>query len=320
MNRRELTRRIKEEGFSLGFCKVGVAKAEALTEEGQRLKEWLARGYHGTMDWMARNVERRVDPCSVMPGAKSVIVLAMNYYTDVAHSHDPGVGKVSRYAWGDDYHDVVGERMERLRDFVRLILPSSQSKIYVDTGPILEKAWAARAGVGWIGKHTNVITRDYGSWIFIGELLVDHELEYDEPIADYCGTCTLCIDACPTNAIVEPYVVDSNLCISYLTIEYRGPDIPEDLASRSDQWVYGCDICQDVCPWNVRFAQRTSEMRFLPRTVNVKPPLKELASMSKEEFAERYRDSAMKRAKHEGLVRNARAVGQLTAIDERNID
>ena len=310
MNKTDLTRTIKDKGFSLGFCKVGVARADALTEEGQRVQEWLGRGYHGTMDWMSQNVERRLDPRRVMPGVKSVVVIAMNYYTDVQHVDDSGVGKISRYAWGDDYHDVVRERLEQLRELVCSILPSAQVKIYVDTGPVLEKAWAVRAGVGWLGKHTNVITRDYGSWIFIGELLLDQELEYDEPITDYCGTCTRCIEACPTNAIVEPYVLDSSLCISYLTIEYRGPEIPEDLASRSNQWVYGCDICQDVCPWNVRFSQMTAEPRFSPRSVNVAPSLEQLSSMTKGEFAERYRKSAMKRAKHEGLVRNARDVNR----------
>lgn len=308
MNRIDLTRTIKEKGFSLGFCKVGFARAEALTEEGQQLQEWLARGYHGTMDWMARNVEWRSDPCKVMPEAKSVVVVGMNYYTDVEHVDEPGVGKISRYAWGEDYHDVVKEPLEELREFVCSLLPAAQAKVYVDTGPILEKAWAVRAGVGWLGKHTNVITRDYGSWIFIGELLLDQELEYDVPIADYCGSCTRCIEACPTNAIVEPYVLDSNLCISYLTIEYRGAEIPENLVSRSQRWVYGCDICQDVCPWNVRFARNAVEPRFSPRSVNMAPLLDELPSLTEREFIERYRKSAMKRVKLQGLVRNAKAI------------
>ncbi len=315
MNTADLTRAVKEKGFSLGFCKVGVARADSLAEEGHRLREWLARGYHGTMEWMARNFDRRVDPRAIMPSARSVVVVAMNYYADVSRTDKPGIGKVSRYAWGDDYHDLVKVRLIRLKDFIRSALPSATAKVYVDTGPILEKAWAVRAGVGWLGKHTNILTRDYGSWIFIGELLLDCELEYDEPIADYCGTCTLCIEACPTDAIVEPYVLDSNLCISYLTIEYRGAEIPEGLADRFDQWVYGCDICQDVCPWNVRFAQKTKEPGFFPRQMNVAPSLEELAAMKTDEYAERYQASAMKRAKCEGIVRNAKAVARKSEGD-----
>ena len=310
MNVRDVTRSVKEEGLSVGFCKVGVARAESLTEEGLRLQEWLARGYHGTMDWMARNAERRADPRTVLPGAKSVIVAAMNYYTDVRHVDRPDTGKISRYAWGEDYHEVVRERLERLKRHVRSLLPDARVKLYVDTGPVLEKAWAVRAGIGWLGKHTNVITRDCGSWIFLGELILDHELEYDAPIADYCGSCNLCIEACPTGAIVQPYVLDSNRCISYLTVEYRGETIPEDLASKSERWVYGCDICQDVCPWNVKFSQPTAESRFQPRSGNVAPLLEELASMSREAYEKQYRKSAMKRAKYEGLVRNARAVSR----------
>lgn len=313
MNARDVTRSVKEEGLSVGFCKVGVARVESLTGEGLRLREWLARGYHGTMDWMARNAERRTDPRTILPGAKSVVVAAMNYYTDVRHVDRPqrGLrpqrGKVSRYAWGDDYHEIVGERLERLKRHVQSLLPDVQVKLYVDTGPVLEKAWAVRAGIGWLGKHTNVITRDCGSWVFLGELIIDQELEYDSPIADYCGSCTSCIDACPTGAIVEPYVLDSNRCISYLTVEYRGETIPEDLASKSERWVYGCDICQDVCPWNVKFSQPTAEHRFQPRSGNVAPLLEELASMSREAYEKQYRKSPMKRAKYEGLVRNARA-------------
>jgi epoxyqueuosine reductase len=300
------TQKIKSKALELGFVKVGVARADELTEEGQRLREWLRRGYHATMAWMAGNVDRRVDPRSVLPNAQSVVCVAMNYYTEVRHSDDPSVGKISRYAWGDDYHIVLTDRLRQLSEYIKELEPTVNVKVYVDTGPVMDKAWAVRAGIGWLGKHTNVITREYGSWVFLGELILDIELEYDQPIADYCGSCTACIEACPTGAILEPYVLDSNKCISYLTIEHRESISPE-LASNFQNWVYGCDICQDVCPWN-RFQQPTAEAAFLPRAYNIAPKLSELAEMSEEEFRERFRKSAVKRTKHQGLVRNARAV------------
>ncbi|HXG37468.1 MAG TPA: tRNA epoxyqueuosine(34) reductase QueG [Bacteroidota bacterium] len=301
-----LSRKIKSKALELGFAKVGIARAEELTEEGKRLREWLHRGYHATMDWMANNVEKRVDPRTILPNAQSVVCVAMNYYTEGQHSDDPAVGKISRYAWGDDYHLVVTERVRQLSDYIRELEPSANAKVYVDTGPVMDKAWAVRAGIGWLGKHTNVITKEYGSWVFLGEVILDVELEYDQPIADFCGSCTACIEACPTGAIVEPYVLDSNRCISYLTIEHREP-FPPELASNLQNWVYGCDICQDVCPWN-RFQQPTTEAAFQPRAHTIAPRLTELAEMSETEFRERFRKSAVKRTKHQGLVRNAKAV------------
>ncbi len=301
-----LTERIKACALDLGFSKVGIARAEAMTEEGVRLAEWLRRGYHGTMEWMTRNFEKRIDPRNIVPNAKSVICVAMNYYTDVKHSDDEGSGRISRYAWGDDYHDVMNERLRLLLDFIRAECPTVNAKLYVDTGPMMDKAWAVRAGIGWLGKHTNVITKEYGSWVFLGEIITDLELQYDEPITDFCGTCRACLDACPTGAIVDEYLLDSNKCISYLTIEHRG-EIPDEVKPRLENWVYGCDICQDVCPWN-RFQKETSERAFNPRKHNVAPKLEELVNLSQEEFSERFRTSAMKRTKREGLERNAKAV------------
>jgi epoxyqueuosine reductase len=297
--------RIKSKARELGFANVGIARAEALTDEGTKLEEWLRRGYHGTMEWMARNSEKRVDPSMILPGVKSVVCVAMNYYTDQPHSTDPTVGKISRYAWGDDYHDLMAERLNRLKDFIVGEVPEARAKIYVDTGPLMDKAWAVRAGIGWLGKHTNVITREIGSWVFLGEILLDIELEYDEPIADHCGSCTACLEACPTGAIVEPYVLDSTRCISYLTIEHRG-EIPDGLKPRFQNWIYGCDICQDVCPWN-RFQRQTSERAFEPRPENVAPRLTELASLTQEKFSQRFRKSPIKRTKLSGLKRNVRA-------------
>jgi epoxyqueuosine reductase len=302
-----LTDKIKARAIELGFDKVGIARAVVLEEEGKLLREWLSRGYQGMMEWMDRNVEKRIDIRSVQPGAKSVVVVALNYYIDACHSDEPNHGKISRYAWGDDYHDVMIPRLEVLLEFIQCEVPGAKGKVYVDTGPVIEKAWAVRAGVGWEGKHTNVISRDFGSWIFLGELILDIGLEYDEPSADHCGTCTRCIDACPTQAITEPYVLNSNLCISYLTIEHKG-EIPESISPQFENWIYGCDICQDVCPWNHKFSKPAQEAAFSPRVDLLKPSLTDFASMTEEQFQERFRGSPMKRAKHSGLMRNVKAI------------
>jgi epoxyqueuosine reductase len=260
------------------------------------------------MRWMARDPELRTDPRKLFTAARSVIVVALNYYTPEKHTDDPATGKVSRYAWGDDYHDVVGEKLRALLAWIQSEVPEAQGKACVDIQPMMDKAWAARAGLGWIGKHTNLITTDYGSWVFIGELLLDLELEYDhEIVEDHCGSCTLCIEACPTDAITEPYVLDSNKCISYATIELRAVELPPAVAENLEGWFYGCDICQDVCPWN-RFEQATSEERFLPREGNVHAELSAVAALTPESYAKRYRGSAMKRAKLGGLQRNARSL------------
>lgn len=299
---------IKERARAEGFNKVGIVSAVPLDEEGRRLKEWLARGYHGTMAWMARGVEKRVSPREIFPEARSVVVVALNYYTSNQHEENTATGKVSRYAWGDDYHDVMTAKLRALLAWIKEEDPQAEGKVCVDIQPVMDKAWAVRAGLGWIGKHSNVITPEYGSWVFIGELLLNLELDYDvERIEDHCGTCTLCIDACPTAAITEPYVVDSNKCISYATIELRAPELPSSIAENLSGWMYGCDICQDVCPWN-RFEQVTDEPRFLPRAGNVNAELRDIVDLSHDAYVERFRGSAMKRAKLSGLQRNARAL------------
>jgi epoxyqueuosine reductase len=296
---------IKERALAEGFHKVGIVRAEPLAAEATRLREWLARGYHGEMSWMARDVEKRLDPRQLFPDARSIVVVALNYYTPHQHQDSSSTGKVSRYAWGDDYHDVLKQKLEALLAWIREQEPAAAGKVCVDIQPTLDKAWAVRAGLGWLGKHTNVITQEYGSWVFIGELLLNLDLEPDVPqLEDHCGTCTLCIDACPTQAITEPYVVDSNKCISYATIELRAPELPEmDL----EGWLYGCDICQDVCPWN-RFQQTTDETSFEPRDGNVNAELDQILGLAPETYAARFRGSAMKRAKLVGLQRNARAL------------
>lgn len=270
--------------------------------------EWLRRGYHAQMRWMQRDPESRVDPRKIFPSARSVVVVALNYYTSNKHSENPDTGKVSRYAWGDDYHDVVGSKLRALLAWIKEEVPGVEGKVCVDIQPMMDKAWAARAGLGWIGKHTNLITTDYGSWVFIGELLLNIELEYDsETVEDHCGTCTLCIDACPTSAITEPYVVDSNKCISHATIELRAEALPPDISDNLAGWLYGCDICQDVCPWN-KFEQATTATPFQPREGNVNFLLTKALELTPQTYAARFRNSAMKRAKLAGLQRNARAL------------
>jgi epoxyqueuosine reductase len=299
---------IKARALFEGFNKVGIIGAFSLEDEGRRLREWLARGYHGEMRWMARDVEKRIDPREIFSEARSVVVVALNYYTPHQHQQTPGTGKVSRYAWGDDYHDVVKEKLRSLLSWIREQEPRAEGKICVDIQPTMDKAWAVRAGLGWLGKHSNVITPEHGSWVFIGELLLNLELDHDtERVEDHCGACTLCIDACPTQAITEPYVVDSNKCISYATIELRAPELPDQVRDNISGWLYGCDICQDVCPWN-RFEETTTETRFAPRAGNVDVGLSEILELNHETYAARFRGSAMKRAKLSGLQRNARSL------------
>jgi epoxyqueuosine reductase len=287
---------------------VGIVPAEILHSHRRRLEEWLERGYHGAMQWMERDPEMRTDPRKLFPQARSVIVVAKNYYTPSKHTEDPATGKVSRYAWGDDYHEVVGSALKSLLAWIKAEVPGADGKVCVDIQPMMDKAWGVRAGLGWIGKHTNLITTDFGSWVFVGELLLNLELEYDgQRVEDHCGTCTLCIDACPTQAITEPYVVDSTRCISYATIELRDAEIPAPVSEHLEGWVYGCDICQDVCPWN-RFEQPTGDSRFEAREGNANLNLVDALELTPDTYAERFRGTAMKRAKLSGLQRNARTL------------
>jgi len=303
-----ISARIKMHSRTLGFHQIGIVPAESLTSEESRLREWLGRGFHGEMGWMARDPEQRTDPRWLFPEARSVVVVALNYQTPHQHRDGSATGKVSRYAWGDDYHEVVGDKLRELLAWIREQWPGANGKVCVDIQPVMDKAWAARAGLGWMGKHTNLITSEYGSWVFLGELLLNLELEYsDSEVADQCGSCTLCIDACPTGAIVEPYVVDSRLCISHATIESRAPEIDEALAPKLEGWLYGCDICQDVCPWN-QMTPDTDELRFKPREGNVNPALADILELTPETYATRFRRSAIKRAKLSGLQRNARTL------------
>ena len=292
----------------MGFSKAGITAAVPLSVEAEHLRTWLDQGHQGAMAWLEREPEKRADPSILFPGARSIVVCALNYYTDHKHSGDASVGKISRYAWGDDYHDVLREKLTSLLEWIKDVHPEASGKICVDTAPFMDKAWAVRAGLGWLGKHSNLITKELGSWVFIGSLILDIDLEYDRDIVeDHCGTCTACLDACPTQAIVEPYVVDSRKCISYATIELRDQRLPEQISGNLSGWVYGCDICQDVCPWN-RFEKPTTEIRFEPRLGQTSLGLDTLEDMQPEEYVERFRRSPMKRTKLAGLKRNAAAL------------
>jgi epoxyqueuosine reductase len=307
-DRAALTAEIKARALGAGFHKVGVAPAAPLEGERARLEEWLRRGNHGAMRWMERATDERADPRLVLPGARSVVVCALNYFTPHAHPREASAGKISRYAWGDDYHEVLGEKLRGLLAWIAERRPGARGKVCCDIQTFMDKAWAARAGLGWLGKHTNLITRELGSWVFIGSLVLDIELDYDAtPVEDHCGTCTLCIDACPTGAITEPYVVDSRLCISHATIELRDEELPPEVSARLDGWLYGCDVCQDVCPWN-RFEQPTDESRFEPRAGQTAVHPGEVLRLTQDEYAARFRRSPVKRAKLAGLKRNARAL------------
>jgi epoxyqueuosine reductase len=309
----EVTVAIKAKALELGFDDVGVARVEILQTEGELLREWLAQGYHGAMSYMERNQDKRSDVGLIVPKAKSVIVVAKNYYTPKTHEETSTDGKISRYAWGDDYHDVLRTPLNSLANFIQTVLPESHSKSYVDTGPVIEKSWAVRAGIGWQGKHTNVISKKNGSYFFIGVIITDAELLYDSPVQDFCGSCTACIDACPTAAIEQPYLVNATKCISYWTIEAKADvAIPSEISTRIDGWIYGCDVCQDVCPWN-RFKHETDLVEFQPRHNQTSLNLENVLSMTQEEFSSRFKNSPIKRTKLSGLKRNAMS---LTAKQE----
>ena len=296
-----------EKAKAVGFDLVGFVPADELTGEITKLEEWLDNGYQAGMEYMERNTEKRKDVSRIFPDAKSVISLAVNYYTDHQYSRDSKRGKVSRYAWGKDYHLTIWDMLETLETTLREIDTGFKSRSYVDTGPLMDKVWAVNAGIGWMGKHTNVINRELGSWIFIANIITNSEFNYSQQIPDLCGSCTACIDACPTDAIVKDYVVDSNKCISYLTIENKG-DIPETFLGKFDNLIFGCDICQDVCPWNIKFSQITNKPEFNPLNENKEIDLEEIIEMKDEIFKKRFANSPISRAKLKGLQRNAKFI------------
>lgn len=299
--------KIKQHAIELGFSKIGFTKVVPLDDEAIRLVEWLSKNYHGDMKWMGKNIEKRIDPTLIFPEVKSVIVTAANYYTDIKRTEDVGVAKISRYAWGDDYHNVIEQKLNELLNYIKTLNPKVDGKIYVDSGSVMEKVWAQRAGIGWQGKHSIVIAPQLGSWFFIGIILINVELDPDTNLSDQCGDCTLCIDACPTNAIVEPYLLDARKCISYQTIENKST-VHKELTDKFENWIYGCDICQDVCPWNQKFATVTKISEFYPREYNINPNLFELESISSKQFSEKFSNSPIKRIGHKKFIENIKAV------------
>ncbi len=301
-----LAKEIKAQACALGFDLCGIAAAEPSVFRKEFL-DWLARGFHGEMGYLARDPERRLDPRQVMPDAKSIVAVGMNYYVrDESPAPDPNNAVFARYARNLDYHEVMTGRLKRLLAFIQEREPQAQGRVYVDTGPILEREVARRAGLGWFGKNAMLINTRRGSYFLLGELLLNLPLPPDAPAEGGCGTCTRCLDACPTGAIVRPFEVDSRRCISYLTIELKGA-IPEELAGSLGSRIFGCDICQEVCPFNGRRSQPTDEPAFQPRAATAASRMTDLLSMTEEEFRERFRGSPVKRAKRRGLLRNVAA-------------
>ena len=310
---------VKSKARSLGFEACGVSRAEELSEEARRLETWLTRGYHGTMSWMERHFDQRIDPRKLVSGAKSIISVMDVYYQAIDQPDSLEIGRVSRYAWGQDYHAVVKDRLHVLFDWIGQQVGQVAGRVFVDSAPVMDKAWAARSGLGWIGKHSNLLNTKLGSWFFLGEIICDVELEADGPIPDHCGTCTRCIDACPTHAIVEPYVVDANRCISYLTIEHREDDIGTDLADHMGNWIFGCDVCQDVCPWN-KFSPTTTEPAYLPSANIESTNLQDWSRLTASEFEERFSRSAISRARPLGFARNVRLARGNESLGESTTD
>ncbi|MBE9032259.1 tRNA epoxyqueuosine(34) reductase QueG [filamentous cyanobacterium LEGE 11480] len=298
------TQLIKQETRTIGFHQVGIVRvADWDAAAPQGLQSWLHQGYQASMGWMES--PRRQDIYQIMPDVQSIICVALNYYTPTPRPTGAEYGKISRYGWGRDYHKVLHKKLKALSRWLEAQDPAIQTRYYADTGPIQDKVWAERAGIGWIAKNSNVINRKYGSWMFLGEILTNIALIPDQPHTQHCGTCTRCLDACPTQAIVEPFVVDANRCIAYHTIENREPALPADVELHG--WVAGCDICQDVCPWNQRFAQETDVSDFQPYPWNVGPQLSELAALSQEEYDRRFPASALRRIRPDMMRRNAQA-------------
>jgi len=294
------TQIIKQEAKRLGFDFCGISKAEFLEEEAPRLETWLKAGMHGKMEYMENYFDKRLNPTLLVDGAKSVISLLYNYYPEQTQVSE--APKISKYAYGHDYHDVIKEKLKEFLNTLKEKIGDVNGRAFVDSAPVLDKAWAKKSGLGWIGKNANLINKQNGSFFFIAELIIDLDLEYDGPIQDYCGTCTKCIDACPTEAIVEPFIVDGSKCISYLTIELKDA-IPSEFKNKMDHWAFGCDVCQDVCPWN-RFSTPHHEAQFNNQTGLLNLSTNEWNEMTEETFNKVFKHSAVKRTKYKGLKRN----------------
>lgn len=292
---------IKSKAKDLGFLSCGISKADFLEEEAPRLEQWLNQNHHGEMAYMANHFDKRLDPRVLVPGAKSVVSLLLNYHTEEKQT-DVEAPKIASYAFGDDYHKVIKDKLKELMSFIHQEIGEVQGRVFVDSAPVMDKAWAAKSGLGWIGKNTNLISKKVGSFFFIAELILDLDLEHDLPATDHCGSCTACIDACPTDALLAPYQIDGSKCISYVTIELKN-EIPTDFQGKMDNWAFGCDVCQTVCPWN-RFATPHSEPAFNPPDELLSLSKNEWEEMTQEVFSVIFKNSAIKRTKYEGLKRN----------------
>jgi epoxyqueuosine reductase len=296
------TKLIKDKSKELGFFFCGISKADFLNEEAPRLEKWLTDNRNGKMDYMANHFDMRLDPRLLVDNAKSVVSLLLNYYPSESQI-DNDAPKLSKYAYGEDYHFVIKDKLKELFKFIHQEIGEVGGRVFVDSAPVMDKVWAKKSGLGWIGKNSNLIHPKNGSFFFIAELILDLELIPDGPMKDYCGTCTRCIDACPTDAIVEPYVVDGSKCISYLTIELKDHILPTEFKGKMDNWMFGCDICQDVCPWN-RFSKPHSEPKFNPHDQLLKMSKADWQDLSQEIFRELFKNSAVKRTKISGIQRN----------------
>ena len=299
-NREKYTKLIKTEATRLGFMSCGISKAEFLEEEAPRLEQWLNENRNGEMSYMENHFDKRLDPTLLVPGAKSVVSLLLNYFPQETQREDSY--KLSKYAYGRDYHFVIKDKLKQLLHFINEEIGEVGGRAFVDSAPVLDKAWAAKSGLGWIGKNSNLLSKKTGSFFFIAELIIDLELEYDTPVTDHCGSCTACIDACPTDAIYEPYKVDGSKCISYYTIELKD-SIPMSEKGKFEDWMFGCDICQDVCPWN-RFSKPHNEPLFNPHPDLLQMTKHDWEEITRETFNEIFRKSAVKRTKYDGLKRN----------------
>ncbi|WP_408004060.1 tRNA epoxyqueuosine(34) reductase QueG [Psychroserpens sp.] len=300
MSKSKYSELIKAEAKRLGFLSCGISKAQFLEEEAPRLEKWLNANAHGEMRYMENHFDKRLDPTKLVEGSKSVVSLLLNYYPQNIQNTESY--KLSKYAYGVDYHFVIKDKLKQLLHFIKEDIGDVHGRAFVDSAPVLDKAWAARAGLGWIGKHSNLLTQQVGSFYFIAELIIDLDLEYDHATTDHCGTCTACIDACPTEAITEPYVVDGSKCISYFTIELK-ENIPSAFKGQFDDWMFGCDVCQDVCPWN-RFSKPHNEPLFNPHPELLSMSRKDWDEITKDTFNIVFKNSAVKRTKFEGLKRN----------------
>ena len=290
---------IKKSAKNLGFLSCGISKAEFLEEEAPRFEKWLNEQKHGQMAYMENHYDKRLDPRLLVPGAKSVVSLLLNYYTD-EHQVE-GAPKISKYAYGTDYHFVIKEKLKQLFQILQEEIGEINGRVFVDSAPVMDKAWAGRSGLGWMGKNTNLINKKVGSFFFIAEMILDLKLDYDTPVTDHCGTCTACIDSCPTEALT-PYNIDASRCISYLTIELKD-QIPSEFQNKMDDWSFGCDICQDVCPWN-RFSKPHNEPLFEPRSELLEFTKKDWEELTEATFDTIFKNSAVKRTRYRGLKRN----------------